>query len=247
MRPANANGNNACAEHNQGWSLPSGYYGQTLPTSVAALATSQTPTSMGHPRDICHAVDSSVAGACTGSIGNGTWDRDAYFRTNYRRADGTYWSGGTGAGSWQQNTGLSATAKRYDVYIWEVNNRGTIVDGVTVLGQRPPGANGNTPVSHGQAVCSPVAGHGAGVVPGGTAPDRRKMTVAIVNCLQQGVNGSATDVAVKEWIDVFLVEPSMGRNRTSASDVYVEVVGRAGNTSTSAVQQVKKAVPYLIE
>jgi hypothetical protein len=73
------------------------------------------------------------------------------------------------------------------------------------------------------------------------------MTVAIVNCLQQGVNGSATDVAVKEWIDVFLVEPSMGRNRTSASDVYVEVVGRAGNTSTSAVQQVKKAVPYLIE
>jgi hypothetical protein len=246
-RPANANGNNACREHSQGWSLPSGYYGDTLPTSVAALLTSQTPTSMGHPRDICHAAPDSVAGACTGPMGDGNWDRDAYFRTNYRRADGTYWTGGTGAGSWRQNTGLSATAKRYDVYVWEINNRGLVIDGVTVLGAKPAGATGNTPVSHGQAVCSPVEGHGAAVVPGGASPDRRKITVAIVNCLEQGVNGSSNNVQVKEWIDVFLVEPSMGRSRTSAGDVYVEVVGRAGNSTTTSVQQVKKAVPYLIE
>jgi hypothetical protein len=202
---------------------------------------------MGHPRDICHAVDNSVAGACTGSIGDGNWDRDAYFRTNYRRADNTYWTGGTGVGSWQHNTGLPANAKRFDVYMWEINNRDTVKDGVTVLGPRPSAATGATPVSHGKAVCSPLEGHGAGVVPGGTMPDRRRFTVAIVNCLQQGVNGSASNVTVQEWVDVFLVEPSMGRNRTSASEVYVEVVGRAANSTTTSVQQVKKAVPYLIE
>ena len=45
-----------------------------------------------------HAV--SATGTCTnGRVGDGNWDRDAYFRSNYRRSDGTYWTGGTGAGT----------------------------------------------------------------------------------------------------------------------------------------------------
>jgi len=245
VRSANANGNNSCKLHNNGWGLPTGYYGETLPTSATApLSTSQTPAAMGHPRDMCHAAPSGAAGACTGAIGNAAWDRDAYFRVNYRRANGTRWT----SAEWQANTGLPANAKRYDVYKWEIDNRGAVIDGVTVLGPNPPGATGNTNVAYGRPVCSPTEGYGAGTVPDATTPDRRKISVAVVNCMAQGVNGNSTNVQVKEWLDVFLVEPSINRNRTSAGDIYIEVVGRTANASGgSAVQVVKKSVPYLIE
>jgi hypothetical protein len=85
-------------------------------------------------------------------------------------------------------------------------------------------------------------------VPDTTTPDRRKISVAVVNCLQQSVNGNSTNVLVKDWIDAFLVEPSLNRQRTNAGDIYVEVIGRTDNASTSgAVQVIKKSVPYLIE
>ena len=249
-RPANANGGNACRLHNQGWQLPANYYGQgTIPSSATVpLDASVTPGAMGHPRDMCHAVDSAVAGACATAIGDGVWDRDAYFRTNYRRADGTYWTGGTAAGSWQANTGLPANAKRYDVYIWEIQNRGDLVDGVTVLGATPAGATGATNVAYGTPVCSPTEGYGAGVDPTNPAeltPDRRKIIVAVVNCLEESVNGNSVGVQVKDWIEVFLVEPSVNRARTSAGDFYVEVIGGADVVNT--VQQVEKKVPYLIQ
>lgn len=247
MRPANASGGNSCKMHNQGWQLPSGsYYGSgSVPSSATtALATSVIPASMGHPRDMCHAVDSAVSGACTGPIGDGNWDRDAYFRTNYVRSNGTRWS----HGDWMANTGLSATAQRYDVYKWEIAHVNTIVDGVTILGPQPVGASGNTKVAYGKPVCSPTQGYGSGTTPSPTTPDRRKFSVAIVNCLQQGVNGNSTNVQVKDWIDVFLVEPSLNRARTNAGDIYVEVIGRTVNVSDAgAVQLVKKSVPYLIE
>src|SRR3546814_8968531 len=40
------------------------------------------PQAMGYPRDKCHAV--STAGSCSaGKIGDGNWDRNAYFYVNY--------------------------------------------------------------------------------------------------------------------------------------------------------------------
>ncbi len=259
-RPANASGNNACAMHNQGWQLDTSgvsYYGADYPRSNAALDTTVTPAAMGHPRDICHAVDSSVAGACTGPIGDGTWDRDAYFRTNYVRtvaADGfgagTSWTGGsaTTVGSWQYYTGLPSTAKRYDVYLWEIAHRATLVGGVTVLDPRPAGASGSTLVSYGLPQCSAAQGYGTGQVPGPTTTDRRKFSVAVVNCIENSVNGNATNVPVKTWLDVFLVEPSINRTRTNAGDVYVEIVGevQAGGGATAG-QVIRRDVPYLVK
>lgn len=251
VRPANASGGgNSCAMHpNQGWQQAANAYGQgSIPSSASVpLPTTTTPGAMGHPRDMCHAVDPAVAGACLTAIGDGNWDRDAYFRTNYRRADGTYWTGGTGTGSWQDNTGLPADAKRYDVYIWEIENVGDLVDGVTVLGTTPAGATGSTLVAHGAPVCSTAQGMGAGVDPTDPAelrPDRRKIVVAVVNCLEQGVNGNSVNVQVKDWIEVFLVEPSLNRARTSSGDVYAEVIG---GTEVNEVQQVEKKVPFLIQ
>ena len=64
-RPANANGNNACKLHNQGWQLDTsgtGYYGQTVPATATALPVTTIPSAMGYPRDLCHAV--SLNGSC---------------------------------------------------------------------------------------------------------------------------------------------------------------------------------------
>jgi Flp pilus assembly protein TadG len=263
-RPANANGNNACAFNPQGWQLPTGYYGSgsypVAGSTPAALPTTATPSSMGYPRDMCHAVSS--AGSCVsgynGRIGDGAWDRDAYFRVNYRRSDGTYWTAGTGTGSWQANTGLSPTvtptipgtnspnpnyASRYNVYLWEIAHRTQSVDGVTVLGPRiVSGSGANAMTAYGAPQC------GTGALPGATTPDRRRISVAVVNCQANSVNGNSSGVPVEKWIDVFLVEPSANRERTSDGDVYAEVIAevQSGGNGTTNAQVIKHDVPYLI-
>ena len=260
-RPANASGGNSCKLHNQGWQLDTsgtGYYGQTVPSTVADLPTTTTPSAMGHPRDECHAVSNN--GVCGGAavqdrMGDGVWDRDAYFRTNYVRADNTYWTGGTGTGSWQANTGLSPTvartasnfASRYNVYAWEMAHRDQSIDGVTVLGPRAPGATGSALVTYGKPQCSPAQGFGAGQVPNSTTPDRRRVSMAVVNCVANGVQGSSNNVPVERWIDVFLVEPSLNRNRTNNGDIYVEIIGPTLNGGANASQVVVHQVPYLIK
>ncbi len=248
IRGANANGGNRCRMHNQGWGeAASGRY--LAPSATTALPTTTTPSAMGHPRDMCHAV--SINGSCSaGRIGDGLWDRDAYFRTNYRRSGGTYWTGGTAAGSWQANTFLSATATRYQVYNWEIARRGQVIDGVTVLGPNPAGATGNTKVAYGLPVCSPTEGYGAGYVPGGTIPDRRRISAAVINCTANNVHGSSTNVPVEKWIELFLVEPSINRidGRTNAGDVYVEVIGETtAGAGATAGQVVRRDLPYLVK
>ena len=262
-RPANANNNgNGCKLHNQGWQLDTsgtGYYGQTDPTSATALPIATIPSAMGYPRDMCHAV--SLNGSCTnGRVGDGSWDRDAYFRVNYMRsvagsggAAGTRWT----AAQWQANTGLSPSvaatasnyASRYNVYNWEINHRDQVIDGVTILGQRAVGANGNTLVSYGKPQCSAAQGYGTGQVPNSTTPDRRRISVAVVNCTANNVHGNSTNIPVEKWIDVFLVEPSLNRARTNQGDIYVEVIGEAlaGGSGSTAGQVIRHDVPDLIK
>ncbi|HET7708015.1 MAG TPA: pilus assembly protein TadG-related protein [Sphingomicrobium sp.] len=268
-RPANANNNNGCASGPQGWQLDSsgaGYYGENVPTTAAPLPATTILSAMGHPRDMCHAVSNS--GTCTGDrIGDGNWDADAYFRTNYVRsvdsaggAAGTRWT----AAQWQANTGLSPTAprvipgttmpnpafaSRYNVYQWEIAQRDNLVDGVIVLGPRSVGATGNDLVSYGKPQCSAPNGFGSGVVPGPTVPDRRRISVAVVNCIAEDVRGNSTGVQVEKWIDVFLVEPSVNRSRTNNGDLYAEIIGEAvsGGAGSTVAQVVRHDLPYLIK
>jgi len=243
-RPHNASGNNACKLHTQGWQLPSGYYGSTPVSATTPLAASVIPAAMGYPRDMCHLAGSG-AGACAGTVGDGLWDRDAYFRTNYVRGDNTRWN----SSDWKNDTGLDVDATRYDVYSWEIEHRGESIDGVTILGSQPSGATGNTLQSHKQPVCSSGQGYGSGIVPGGTIADRRKISVAVINCTAQGVKGNSTNVSVQKWIDVFLVEPSLDRAQTNAGDVYVEVVGETslGGGGSAEAQTIRRDVPYLVQ
>ncbi|WP_309661004.1 Tad domain-containing protein [Sphingomonas sp.] len=264
VRSANANGGNKCRMHNQGWGEVAGTNYYALVTSATvALPTATVPAAMGHPRDMCHAV--SVNGSCMGvQIGTGTWDRDAYFRTNYRRAvagtggaAGTRWS----AADWQSNTGLSPSvaitasnyASRYRVYNWEIAHRDQVIDGVTILGPNPAGASGATKVAYGKPVCSPVEGspvYGPGFVPGGTTPDRRRISAAVINCTANNVHGNSTNVPVEKWIELFLVEPSLNRTsgKTNAGDVYVEVIGETTlGAGATAGQVIRRDVPYLVK
>lgn len=240
VRAGNANGGNSCRLHNQGWQEVAAA-GRYLPTSATiALPTTTTPLAMGHPRDMCHSVASGTSGECTSPIGNGLWDRDAYFRTNY----------GWTAAQWASNTGLSTTATRYQVYTWEIANRGVVVGGVTVLAPRTASGNGASALqSLGSPVCSPIQGYGSGTVPGTTTVDRRRLSLAVINCLANSVNGNSTNVPVEKWLEVFLVEPSMNRSRTNAGDVYAEVIGEttSGSAGATAGQVVRRDVPYLIE
>jgi Flp pilus assembly protein TadG len=248
VRQPGGTGGNACRIHNQGWhEVASGQY---LPTSgTTPLPITTTPTAMGHPRDMCHAV--SATGVCTnGRVGDGAWDRDAYFRSNYVRtavgsggqAIGTRWT----ASEWQANTGLPSSATRYQVYLWEAANAATTVDGVNVLSGRlaaAPDQDEDAPV------CSAGRGYGTGIVPTSTSNvDRRRLVVAVVNCVAQSVNGNSTNVQVQKWIDTFLVEPSYNRasGRTDQKELYVEVIGEtlAGGGNGPIV---RRDVPYLLK
>lgn len=202
-----------------------------LPTSATVPLTNgeaDALSPMGYPRDMCHAV--SVLGACAGArIGTGLWDRNAYFRsntTNYALGFDISAAFGT------------STPTRYQVYRYEAANPGTRLQNQS--------DSGNT--SRPQPYCrTPGVAVGAGAV------DRRVLSVAVVNCAAEGVQGSTPGVEVTRWIDVFLVEPSVRRgngtsNWTEQSDVYVEVIGPtelAGGGSTAA-QLIRRDVPYLV-
>ncbi|MCF8709403.1 pilus assembly protein TadG-related protein [Rhizorhapis sp. SPR117] len=226
-------GNNCGTSGNQGWQESPNPY---RPTTAAPL-TSGYPDIMGHPRDLCHAISNSlsdsIAAGCTsggGRIGNGQWDRDAYFRVNY---------GWTSASTWQTNTSLPANATRYQVYEWELAHTATS-DKHQVIGSKD---------GYSYPVC-----RGTGITPGGTNVDRRRISAAVLNCEALGLNGQESNVPVLKWVDLFLVEPSYQRRRgstvvTEATDVYAELIGEtsSGTAGNTAGQVVRRDVPYLIE
>ena len=207
-----------------------------IPASTKPVAPAVTyPTIMGYPRDMCHAV--SLTGSCTGGIiGDGSWDIDAYFQVNY----------GLNSTEWKAQTLLDPTVKpvtRYDVYKWELANP-TFLKGI------------NTPQNDGiyTAYSSPKC-RGTfptgGITPSPSTPDRRRISVAVVNCHAQDLKGHETNVQVRKWVDVFLVEPAIARGsgkdqRTTNGDIYVEVIGvtSSGGTADNAVT--RRDVPYLI-
>jgi hypothetical protein len=89
-----------------------------------------------------------------------------------------------------------------------------------------------------------------GVVPGGGNVDRRRISAAVINCNAEDVHGGGNTVyPVIRWIELFLVEPSLQRDRTDPNDVYVEIIGEtsSGATGGTAGQVVRRDVPYLIK
>lgn len=231
------NGQNACGfvtgGGGNGWREAANAY-PNLPSSTTPRALSEaeigTVPPMGYPRDICHAF--SVTGSCAADrIGDGAWDRYAYFRTNSASYPSITTAGAMN--SFLNATFGTTTPSRFAVYQYEMNNAAT-----RLVAQ----SAGDGLMSHGQPVCGPGSG------PSETQVDRRVLSAAVVNCVAQNVRGRSTGVQVTRWIDLFLTEPSVTRSRTENSDIYVEVIGATQNaTDEGAVQLVKKSIPYLIE
>ena len=249
---------NQCGITGNGWAenaANSGNYAtrRYRPTSVALLPAGTAIDLMGFPRDVCHAVGASASCAGFGGsarMGNGNWDRDVYFKSNYN------WT----PGQWQTNTGLSASATRYQVYKWEYEH-----PTVTGVGASKGSININQPGQGStSAYSTPQAGVclAPGISPGGANVDRRRISAAVLNCQALGVNGGGNTVYTPtKWIDLFLVEPSIARTRcdggsggcntqyTEKTDVYVEIVGEttSGASGATAGQVVRRDKPYLIE
>ena len=218
---------NSCAISNgngAGWQEATKPY---LPTSATVpLTTSQIALTspMGYPREMCHAV--SASGSCSGGqIGDGIWDSDAYFKTNSQNYAINF------DPSVIPHAG-SATLRRYDVYKYEA------ADPATRLQNQPDGSNTAIP----QPYCVTP-----GIAVGGVNVDRRVLSVAVVNCQAQNVQGATSGVTPEKWIDIFLVEPSVNRTRTAQSDVYVEVIGPTTlGGGSAAAQLIRRDVPYLV-
>jgi len=219
------------------WRLPNNTATQMYPP--AALTTDRVLTNgeiaqlwpMGYPRDICHAV--SITGVCSqGRIGDGDWDRNAYFRSNSAAyptvpstSDLVNWFG-------------RSDPSRYDVYRWEIENAAT-----RLVNQSIPGLNGNNARSS-----RPRPVNRTGITPSETTVDRRRLSVAVINCEAEEVAANSSEVTVRKWIDVFLVEPTIPRPRTENSDIYVEIIGEteAAGGGGTAGQVVRRDVPYII-
>jgi Flp pilus assembly protein TadG len=260
VRPNNGSTNFGFKTGNDPWDLPSVEY---LPSGTGAYA-SPYPTSMGMPRDTCHSV--SAAGTCApvvsgnGSrIGNGTWDRDLYFFVNHKSEypgttppsapDGT-WKTIPSLKAYAEGIGYTTTGSnptignitRYDVYKWEIqaNSLAAHLDHQVT----PPG-KGKAPVDYNN-YATPQAT--AGLPASTNQPDRRLISMAVINCAQQDLHGQGTNVVVAKWVELFLVEPSLDRTRTSKGDIYIEVVREtdAGGSAPTNAQVVKRDVPYLV-
>jgi hypothetical protein len=255
--------NGAGTNQNVGWEfVPSiSYQNFVNATTPAALSQAQTDSIpvMGHPRDICHVRS---PGSCPrGSRGTGVWDRSAYFRVNY----GNAW-----AANWVGNTGLSASATRYEVYRWEVLNRARMQQRELEAGRQnlnnATNVNQQKRLRSAPSSASDTTGsqcNAPSLTPGPNVIDRRRMSVAVVNCNASRVAGKTTNLPVVQTHDVFLVEPSYNRctsytgggncsnNATQFSSdrqFYVEVIGVTGvggPNSTAAL--VRRDVPRLLE
>ena len=240
---------------NDPWDLPLVRY---LPDTSGVQSTPY-PTAMGHPRDKCHAT--SQDGNCAGGrFGTGNWDRDLYFFVNHMplltaQAGGT--APTTPSNAWQTLNSLQTWAlangytvatipniTRYDVYKWELaadllaDTLHSYPSHSTTQGSKTTDFN-----NYGRPQS------GAGLPASATQLDRRVTSVAVINCVQQNVQGQAKDVTVAKWVEVFLVEPSIARDRTVAGDIYVEVIREttAGGIAPTNPQVVRRDVPYLIK
>lgn len=172
-------------------------------TEWVQLPSGSLPASnavQGFPRDTCH-----YSGTCpNGNIGDGTWDIAGY-RTAHPSVPNNF-------------------TTRYDIYKWERDNPSSGLQSQLVNSGDPVKATG---CKNGKCdytwtnYCSYPSPIKATSLP--SAKDRRLMTVAVVDCT--GASGKST-LAVKNWMDVFLTEPSWNRGSpaTSNMDIYGEVV-----------------------
>lgn len=215
---------------------------------VDDLPSGTTPQIVGYPRDRCHYFNTSASNqsypfCANGRVGNGAWDRSAYFRSNHPGLN------------WSSEPGLGPNVTRYQTYLWEA------ADPAARLPAGGKAGNGNFK-AFGQPQNQCLA---PGLAPDLAGIDRRRITAAVVNChAVPGLNGKKT-LPVAGYIDLFLTEPVVARTKCSGctvtyggktyvngyaddKDIYVEVIGASGTGEGGALPQItRRSIPHLIE
>lgn len=196
----------------------------------------------GLPRDSCHYPSESCSDQ---KFGDGVWDRDAYLGPTHN----------TNATTVAAAVGKTAsTLSRWDVYQWELATNRLAAKQIdltpTPIPFKEQGNSGKGKYTFTNRCTYPTPINGTGVPASSTQKDRRMLTVAAVDCT--GMNGKS-DVIVKQWVDVFLVEPSLSRTTPQspyASDkeqIYVEIIGVAKRPNgQSAFQYYLRQKPRLL-
>jgi hypothetical protein len=161
----------------------------------------------------------------TARIGSGVWNAAQYFATNHSGiTPSTYIpqvpAGATGSGWAAYGPAAAAggtTPTRYQVYKWEL----AMLSGAIAT---PAGAfsDGQTAVSGTHDYAAPQCNK----LGAQSTPDRRTISVVVVNCKADNVHGSST-VNVISYVDLFLTAPAHNNS------IYGEVIG--ATTDVSAV------------
>ena len=169
-----------------------------------ACATETLPVpsaAMGLPRDqnIVDSVDGSVR------LGNGSWNCPAYWAANH---------GGT-APTGCDATYSASSLSRWDIYLMETDPTHPdyvgLPQGITTDGSPSP--------ESGAPVC-----HDAASDPSSLNLRRRNVTFAIVNCIENEIKGSSTDVNTIAFVEAFLTEPVPDSGGGVEFDIYMEVI-----------------------
>lgn len=126
-------------------------------------------------------------------------------------------------------TGTSATSTRYQMYLAEITaaRARTAPNNVPLPGKQETGA----------ALC-----HASGAT---TDPDRRTVIAAAVDCSSQSVSGNTTNIAVLEYVQLFMTEPVAAPGGNDDAEIMVEVVRSAGGFGSGATAGVYRELVQL--
>ena len=122
-------------------------------------------------------------------------------------ADTAHWQGGGLDAYWQANHGGLPPAPfptRYAAYRYEIDN-------ALVPDKSSGGGEDGNPTCASSSIDNPQR-------------DRRRLIVAVINCVEQGINGAVNDVPVIAFADMFLTEP-VGIDATNEDDIWAEMLG----------------------
>ncbi len=167
---------------------------------------------MGMPRDTTFTQPPANQGIDEPRFGNGQWNCDKYWKANH--------GGASLAGCEGPATN---TWTRFDIYRHEIDS-----------GKIP--SSGNTgSVEDGNPQC-----YGGSTTPN-DLPDRRVLFLAVINCVEQGINGNESNVPTVAFIRTFMTEPVADPSGSAGSDVVLEIVdvvqaGQANGVFRNVIQ-----------
>jgi Flp pilus assembly protein TadG len=165
---------------------------------------------MALPKDNCFASGTcDAAGALPNRIGNGAWNFDTYWDTNWPAATNAENANHKAAIRTDEQCG--ANPSRYCVYKYEVTHKDTLY----------PGAELTEPQCN-----TTIEG-----------PDRRLLYVAVIDCAANPVSGGGGTYPVQVFASIFLTEPAGSPPDADIYGELVDITTNYGNGTLEQFQR----------